>query len=76
MKEWNLFKNKLLNSELNSDIKNELQNFDKLLKQNEEEFQRKSREKYNPDDIFKKDNPLLKIRLLVKYNLERMCTNG
>ena len=32
MKEWNLFKNKLLNSELNSDIKNELQNFDKLLK--------------------------------------------
>lgn len=32
MKEWNLFKSKLLNSELNSDIKNELQNFDKLLK--------------------------------------------
>ena len=32
MKEWNIFKNKLLNSELNSDIKNELQNFDKLLK--------------------------------------------
>ena len=32
MKEWNLFKSKLLNSELNSDIRNELQNFDKLLK--------------------------------------------
>lgn len=32
IKEWNLLKSKLLNSELNSDIKNELQNFDKLLK--------------------------------------------
>ena len=40
----------------------ERKKYDELLKQNEEEFQKKSREKYNTDDIFKNDKKELTYR--------------